>query len=98
MRPKPIAGRSLFHSWRLCVNLSKLDLFSRRAKGASVTSFEVRNDPRVTCFGLCAVRRRVDSSGCESRPVTGRSNRYHLERFKEVTTWTEALLETAPLG
>ena len=34
----------------------------------------------VTCsdlarFGPCAVKRRVDSSGCEPRPVTGRSNR-----------------------
>ena len=41
--------------------------------------------------------RQVDSSGCEPRPVTGRSNRKHLERFKEVTTWTEAFWETASL-
>jgi hypothetical protein len=29
----------------------------------------------VARFGLCAVKRRVDASGCESRPVTGRSDR-----------------------
>jgi hypothetical protein len=46
----------------------------------------------VARVGLCAVKRRFDSSGCEARPVTGRSNWKHLERFKEETTWTEALL------
>ena len=42
-------------------------------------------------------KRRVDSSGCVSRPVTCRSNRTRLERLKEVTIWTEALLEKAPV-
>jgi hypothetical protein len=41
---------------------------------------------------------RGDSSGCESRSVTCRFNRKHQDRFKEVTNWTEALLEKAPLG
>jgi hypothetical protein len=54
---------------------------------------------RVANSHRCVCRERlVDSSGCESRPVTGRSTRKHPERFKEVTNWTEALLEKAPLG
>ena len=46
----------------------------------------------------CAVLRFIDSSGCESHPATRRSRRHHLERFKEVTNWTEALQEKASVG
>ena len=46
----------------------------------------------------CAVKSRVVSSRCDSCPATGRSRRKHLGRFKEVTNWTEALQEKAPLG
>ena len=52
----------------------------------------------ITRMKSCAVKSRVVSSGCESRPATGRSRRKHLGRFKEVTNWTEALQEKAPLG
>jgi hypothetical protein len=33
------------------------------------------DEPEAARFGLRAVPRHVDSSGCETRPVTGRSNR-----------------------
>ena len=78
------------------IECARQSLFAPVAVPLSNTGPSVRN-------GACALmtvcrERLVDSSGCESRPVTGRSNRKHLERFKEVTNWTETLLEKAPLG
>jgi hypothetical protein len=44
-------------------------------QSASDTSPEVAKSKSVARSGPRAVQRRVDSSGCETRPVTGRSNR-----------------------